>query len=167
MCPGDQVDLIVLKPSTFPLQPVMRFQVPQFIEVEDKIFGPLTGTQFIYVVGGGGFMVAMWILLPAWLAILIGGPVLGLGLALAFVKINDRPFILTLESAFEYLLKTKLYIWEKKKEKQISLEDIALESEKRDDDPSKYVPAATNSKIKDLAWSLDIKESIYSDERQK
>jgi hypothetical protein len=30
---------------------VMEYQVPQFIEVEDKIFGPLTWKQFIYWVG--------------------------------------------------------------------------------------------------------------------
>ena len=32
----------------------MRFQVPQFIEIEDKIFGPLTIKQFIYIAGGAG-----------------------------------------------------------------------------------------------------------------
>lgn len=146
---------------------VMRFQVPQFIEVEDKIVGPLTGIQFIYVVGGGGFFVAMWLILPQWLAVLVGGPVALLGAALAFLKINDRPFILTLQSGFEYLFKTKLYIWEKKKPKTTALEDISIEAEKREEDPLKYVPAATSSKIKDLSWSLDIKESIYSDKKQK
>ena len=30
----------------------MQYQVPQFIEVEDKIFGPLTFKQLVYVVGG-------------------------------------------------------------------------------------------------------------------
>lgn len=144
----------------------MRFQVPQFIEVEDKIVGPLTGVQFIYVVGGGGFFVAMWLILPQWAALLIGGPVALLGAALAFVKINDRPFILALQAGVEYLFKTKLYIWEKKKPKE-TLEEIAIEAEKREEDPLKYVPAATNSKIKDLSWSLDIKESIYSDKDQR
>jgi len=145
----------------------MRFQVPQFIEVEDKIFGPLTGTQFIYVVGGVGFLVAMWLILPKWLAVIVGVPFAALGLALAFLKINDRPFILTLEAGFEYLLKTKLYIWEKKKPKTINFEDISIEAGEREEDPLKYVPSATGSKIKDLAWSLDIKESIYSDKKQQ
>ena len=27
----------------------MQYQVPQFIEVEDKIFGPLTFKQFLYI----------------------------------------------------------------------------------------------------------------------
>jgi len=32
----------------------MRFEVPQFIDVEDKLFGPLTFTQFVYLAGSGG-----------------------------------------------------------------------------------------------------------------
>ena len=32
----------------------MQFQVPQFIEIEDKIIGPFTVKQFIYLVGGAG-----------------------------------------------------------------------------------------------------------------
>ncbi len=144
----------------------MRFQVPQFIEVEDKIFGPLTARQFVYLVGGIGFLVAMWIILPLWLAILIGGPVAGFGIALAFLKINERPFITILESAFMYVIRTKLYIWQKKKVGVPSAGDIILASDTAED-PTKYVPAATGSKIKDLAWSLDIHESIYNNKEQQ
>lgn len=143
----------------------MRFQVPQFIEVEDKIFGPFTVTQFVYLAGGVGFLVAMWIVLPLWLAILIGGPVAILGLALAFYKVNDRPFIEVLQAAVEFNTKDQLYIWDKEratKPKVVRQGDL-----KKEDDPGKYAPAATSNKLKDLAWSLDIKESIYSDESQR
>lgn len=142
----------------------MRFQVPQFIEVEDRIFGPLTITQFIYLAGGFGFLGAMWLMLPLWAAVLAGGPVAGLGAALAFVKINERPLVTTIEHAFEYLLKDKLYIWDKAKRTP----DPAKAKSEGADDPSQYVPNATSNRIKDMAWSLDITESIYSDrERQK
>ena len=47
----------------------MRFQVPQFIEVEDKIFGPLTLKQFIYVFGGGGLCFVFYTFLPLILAV--------------------------------------------------------------------------------------------------
>jgi hypothetical protein len=30
-----------------------------------------------------------------------------------------------------------------------------------------HVPKLSTSKLKDIAWSLDIKESIYSDKEQK
>jgi hypothetical protein len=146
----------------------MQFQVPQFIEVEDKIFGPLTASQFIYTVGGVGFLVGMWLILPKWLAVIVGGPVAGLGLALAFLKINERPFINILQAAFEYATRTRLYLWEKKKSPAVVVpEDVSVDFAARGEDPAKFVPAATGSKIKDLAWSLDIHESIYSDKKQK
>lgn len=143
----------------------MRFQVPQFIEVEDKIFGPLTVAQFIYLAGGVGWLVAMLVVLPTWLAILVGSPFALLGLALAFYKVNERPFIAVMQSAFEYWGKHKLYVWNKKQAHTPEVASVAETLEK--DDPAKYVPAATASKIKDLAWSLDIKESVYSDRKQK
>lgn len=143
----------------------MRFQVPQFIEVEDKIFGPLTVTQFVYLAGGIGFLVAMWIVLPLWLAILVGGPVALLGLALAFYKVNDRPFINVLQSALEYHLNDRLYIWDKERATEPKV--LQQKITQKEDDPGKYVPAATSNKLKDLAWSLDIKESMYSDKAQR
>jgi len=97
----------------------MRFQVPQFIEVEDKIFGPLTVSQFVYLAGGIGFFIALWILLPLWVAILFGGPVALLGLTLAFYKVNDRPFIDVMQSAIEFQMRDRLYIWDKKRSSKL------------------------------------------------
>ena len=42
----------------------MRFQVPQFIEVEDKIFGPLTLKQFLYTAGGAAVGFIIWSIFP-------------------------------------------------------------------------------------------------------
>lgn len=140
----------------------MEFQVPQFIEVEDKIFGPLTIYQFIYLAGGVGFLVAMWLLLPHWLAVLIGTPVAALGIGLAFWKVNDRPLMNTLEAGFEYLISSKLYIWEKKRSAVPAAEDITLPGEGTGEDPAKYVPAATGNKLKDLSWGLDVHEHAFA-----
>ncbi len=139
----------------------MRFQVPQFIEVEDKIFGPLTFRQFIYLAGAAGIGIGFWLLLPKWLAIILAAPFVSLGLALAFYKVNERPFIDVLESAFNYyILGNKLYIWEKKANTPQKKVDAPA-------DATRYVPTVSANKIKDLAWSLDIKESIYSDKNQQ
>jgi hypothetical protein len=142
----------------------MRFQVPQFIEIEDKIFGPLTITQFVYLAGGFGFLGACALMLPLWAAVILGGPVAVLGLALAFYKVNDRPLITVMEHALNFYVKEKLYIWKKDKAKP---EEVAQRSEDRDEDPAQFAPAATGNKIKDLAWSLDIHESLYTDKNQK
>ena len=138
----------------------MEFQVPQFIEVEDKIFGPLTLVQFIYLAGGLGFAVSMWLLLPLWAAIILGGPVAALGLGLAFFKVNNRPLMATLEAAFDYTFRAKLYIWNKKTKELPTAIDIATLAE-NPEDPAKYVPAATSNRIKDLSWSLDVKEHAF------
>lgn len=142
----------------------MRFQVPQFIEVEDRIFGPLTITQFIYLAGGFGFLGAMWLMLPLWAAILLGGPVAAFGGALAFLKVNERPLVTILEHAVEYYFRDKLYIWDKRQKTDAELQH---EAEIRAEDPAQFVANATSNKIKDLSWSLDIKESVYSRREQK
>ncbi|HEY4502541.1 MAG TPA: PrgI family protein [Candidatus Paceibacterota bacterium] len=143
----------------------MRFQVPQFIEVEDKIFGPLSLRQFIYLAGSAGIIVIMWALLPLpfFFVILLAAPIAGLGAALAFLKINNRPFINILESAFSYALSNRLYIWKKRDKK---VEAKAVQEVVGHISPLS-VPTLSENKLKDLAWNLDIKESIYSNKLQQ
>lgn len=131
----------------------MQFQVPQFIEVEDKIVGPLTFKQFVYLLGGAGASYILWSLFPAIVAIIFIAPIAALALALAFFKVNGRPFIVALEKGFVYLTGGKLYLW-KKQEKAIKRTVEILPSERQ----TISVPKLTEGKLKDIAWSLDIKE---------
>ena len=133
----------------------MNFQVPQFIEVEDTIFGPLTFKQFIYLVGGGSLVFLLWSFLPLYIA---GVPIIliaGLSIALAFYKINNRPFIKILEAGFWYLLGKKLYIWKKGPAKIIPQIDKKTKTE-----GSIEIPKLSKSKLRDLSWSLDIKDKL-------
>ena len=57
----------------------MRFQVPQFIDIEDKIFGPLTFKQFVYLAGGGGLAFLIYKSVPFMLALPLMLAVIGLG----------------------------------------------------------------------------------------
>lgn len=132
----------------------MNFQVPQFIEVEDKIFGPLTFKQFVYLAGGGGAVFMAYTFLPIYLSVWIMIPLAVLVLALAFYKVNNRPFVNVLESAFRYILAGKLYLW-KKQPKGVEPASIALGREKPIE-----IPKLSRSKLRDLAWSLDVKENV-------
>lgn len=133
----------------------MRYQVPQFIEIESKIFGPLTLKQFIYLVGGAGILFLLYIVLPIWLVFLLGLPFAGFSLALAFYKVNNQPFIKVVENALKYLSSARLYLWKKTQPKPAPKKK--LEKEKIS---QIYIPKITKSKLKDLAWSLDIQERI-------
>src|SRR3989344_9020104 len=132
----------------------MQFQVPQFIEVEDKIFGPLTFKQFIYIAGGAGAAYLLWRVLPIYLA----GPLIlgtgGLAAALAFMQWNGRPFILGLENGFYYLIHSKLYLWNN--EQKTKKQEARHKQEATQTHAEVYIPKLSDSKLHELAWSLDI-----------
>ena len=134
----------------------MQFQVPQFIEIEDKIVGPLTFKQFVYIAGGAGLAYIVSRVLPIYIAAPLIAGALGLSAALAFAHYNGRPFILALEHGFFYFLRSKLYLWnnerrERKKSGEGKQETSAQEI---------YIPKLSESRLSELAWSLDIKERI-------
>lgn len=91
----------------------MQFQVPQFIDIEDKIIGPLTLKQFLYMAGGLMILAFLWLYLKLGLFIIVAIPIVLLSLALAFYKINGRPFIYFLGAFITYLTKPRLYLWKK------------------------------------------------------
>jgi len=135
----------------------MRFHVPQFIGVEDKIFGPLSFKQFIYLAGGGGIVVVIWYFVESlFLTALLGLPIAAFAVALAFYELNGKPFIHTVEAFFKYIGKKRMYIW-KKQPKDIT-----------DTPPPKQgawifhgnaqlaAPRMKNSKLKDLEWEVDV-----------
>ena len=93
---------------------VMRFEVPQFIEIEDKIFGPFTFKQFIYLGGGVGIATVLFLTTNFIIFLIFGLPVGALGILFAFYKVNNRPFSHFLESMLQYFSKNRLYIWTKK-----------------------------------------------------
>ncbi|MDP2705180.1 MAG: PrgI family protein [Patescibacteria group bacterium] len=138
----------------------MQFQTPQFIDVEDKIFGPLTFKQFVYLAGGAGLVVVLWTLLPPFFAVLLGLPVIALSLALAFYTVNNKPFVNIMESFFSYVSGSKLYVWKKEAKK-------AMPSEPKEGgtDLGLYVPRLSDSKLKDLTWSLGVKDQTQPKEK--
>jgi len=138
----------------------MQYQVPQFIEIEDKIFGPLTLKQFLYLAGGGGLCLLFFTLLPLFIAISCMVPVIALSLALAFYKVNDRPFIVVVEHAFGYFFGNKLYLWKQReaKSQQVTPAQIASQASLT----TLGVPKLSSSRLKDLSWSLNIKDRAAS-----
>ena len=92
----------------------MRFEVPQFIEIEDKIIGPFTWKQFVYLAGGVGILLILYFLIPSFIIfVIVGLPFGALSASLAFQTVNNRPFSFFLESFVNYLTKKKLYLWRK------------------------------------------------------
>lgn len=134
----------------------MRFEVPQFIDVEDKIFGPLTFKQFVYLAGGAGLGYVAFRLLPLPLNYVGGLLFIGLGLLLAFYKINNQNFIEIAQAYITYQIKGKLYIWKRAPKTATPTPQTPAPTIPKP--PQKIV---TDKTITDLAQNLDILDSDH------
>ena len=136
----------------------MEYQVPQFIEVEDKIFGPFTLKQFIYLAGGAGLCAILIVYLHI-IGFILSIPVVIFVLALSFYKVNSKTFIEILEAGFNYYIGGRLYLWRK-------------DAPPKTQAPVKPVTAPVTreklglsaGKLRELAWSLDIKDVTAAQE---
>jgi hypothetical protein len=127
----------------------MQFKVPQFIDIEDKVFGPLTFRQFGYLAGGAGFAYLAFKFLPIYISIFLAFGFAALALALAFFKYNDKPFIHVLESFIKFYARSRLYLWHK----QVPAKPAHTMPE---GNVSGTRATLTESKLKTLSWSLDV-----------
>ncbi|MBI4134637.1 MAG: PrgI family protein [Candidatus Sungbacteria bacterium] len=131
-----------------------QYQVPQFITIEDKIVGPLTIRQFIYLSVAAGLVVIFYYVFTFTFFVIVAAPIGLLALALAFVKVNGIPFVTMLTNMANYFFKPNLYVWKQLPPKKKSMEPDATK-------PAATVakiPKLSESKLQDLAWSLDIKK---------
>lgn len=93
----------------------MQFKVPQNVQREDTIIGPLTLKQMIILGVGGGIAYAIYVSLAKTYFMEIWLPpvaiVGGLTLAFTFLKIHSLDFHLFLMYLIEYTLLPKKRIW--------------------------------------------------------
>jgi len=89
----------------------MQFQVPQFIETEDKIVGPFTLRQFMYVAGAGLLSAILYFTIATWLWLLLTLALIGGAIGAAFVKVEGRPLSNVILSALGFYWKPQTYIW--------------------------------------------------------
>lgn len=130
----------------------MQFKVPQFLDIEDKIFGPFTFSQFVYLAGGAGLCFILYKLLGFLLGAIPILAVAGFALALTFYRPNNKPLVNMIESAMKYAMQDKLYIWKRRKFKKNA--DNA--NKEKTETLSQNNVKLTGSKLQDLAWSLDV-----------
>lgn len=106
----------------------MQFQVPQFIDTEAKIVGPLTLKQFLVVAGAAGVSILCFYILQTWLWVIITLLVGGIAVGIAFVKVNGRPLLTLIRSMFRYAWEPKFYLWAREAQKQSPAGSVALSS---------------------------------------
>jgi hypothetical protein len=88
-----------------------QFSVPQFIDIESKIVGPLTIKQFAFIAAAflSTFALYFVLTLGAWIicAIVIGS----MGISFALVKVGGRPMYVVIMHAARFFWQPKVYMW--------------------------------------------------------
>jgi len=135
----------------------MQYQVPQFIELEDRIIGPLTLKQFLYLAFAGALLFVFWFLFAFYIWIIVALPITALAAAFAFLKINDRPFVYFFLAFTKYFTEPKLYIFSgtagKETPKKPAPEPSSAPQSGAPEGEEKKI---TLSKLKELALNLDV-----------
>ncbi|MCL5004567.1 MAG: PrgI family protein [Patescibacteria group bacterium] len=94
----------------------MQFQVPQFIEVEDKIAGPLTLKQVLYLVFAGGVSLLSYFVFNFFFWILITALLVAIALVFGFAKYNGQPISKIFLASVGFLWKPRFYLWKRESE---------------------------------------------------
>jgi len=95
----------------------MQYRVPQFIEEESKIAGPLTLKQAIIIGLSGGVIFIMYFSFGEtnmFLFLVLSGIIAGAAVAMAFLKIDGRPFTKMMTYFMNFTIMPKLYLWKRK-----------------------------------------------------
>ncbi len=147
----------------------MQFQVPQFIETEDKVIGPLTIKQFGYIAAAGALSVLFFLILNLWLWFLLTLAFGGIGLALAFLPVNGRPLIVFLRSLLDNIWKPKIYVFKPGlpgEEASPEIASLGKISKRSRTPPSSLGPAPSLHGLKGLwQWLATSKTALPKRER--
>lgn len=134
----------------------MEFSIPQFIEKEAKIVGPLTFKQFVFIGTAAGVCILLFFLLPFYLFIIATIILVGGALALAFVKIQGISLPVVIKNFFFFLFKPKVYLWKKKPTPPILVKMPETKKEEKVEE-APTLKTVKGSRLKELFTKLETK----------
>ena len=92
----------------------MHYNVPQFIDIEDRLVGPLTAKQLLWLFGLGAALFVLWALIENKTVFFICAVPVGLiFLAMAFYRPYGQPLSKFISSMFMFFVRPKVYLWKR------------------------------------------------------
>ncbi len=132
---------------------MQQFTVPQFIDVEPKIIGPITARQFLIFLATSLVIFIFYKVFDFSTFVILSILVFAFAGIFAFLKINGRPFHYFVLNLIQSLKKPGLRIWnhkitsfENKEDKQVEYEKVIT--------PDKYF---SKEKLTKLSLIIDTK----------
>ncbi len=105
---------------------MQQFTVPQFLDVEDKIIGPITTRQFLIMLVGTIAVAAFWNLFDFSLFVTLTIIDALICFILGFIKINGRPFHFFILNFIQTIKKHRLRVWQQGTTQYIGDEEVEI-----------------------------------------
>jgi hypothetical protein len=138
-----------------------RFIVPQFIDTEDKILGPITVRQFIIMIVGGLLIFGAYKLADFALFAFETFFIAVFTFGFAFVKVNGAPFHLFFINFISTFKKPKIRVWKKE---YVKVEEFKAKDEGKASTYVKRKRILPTSKLSELSLIIDT-GGVYKGER--
>ncbi len=135
------------------------FSVPQFIDVEDKIVGPLTWKQLGWMIGMGVVIMLFFKLFDTALFVIATIPVVLLFVAFAFYKPNGFPMTTFVFYAILFLFRPKVAVWRKSADKSPETKPVDTPPPVQ----TKPIKEINNEKLQAFAKILDDPRHSFRD----
>ena len=135
----------------------MRFTVPQFIEYEAKILGPLTFRQFTFVGLAGAICFVLYYSIgktDPFIFFTLSFCLIGGALGLGFVKIGGRELPVILTNLFIFNLSPKIYLWKKSTKAEVVYQrEVSVQ--KKENIEETPLKIAGNSQLKKIQTRIE------------
>ncbi len=137
---------------------MQQFTVPQFIDVEDKIIGPITARQFVIMLSGFMLMALCYRLFKFTFFLVACVLIFGVSGVFAFLKINGMPFHFFILNFVQTSKRPFLRVWNSRLQKELPVQD---EKEQVPEEIPYFKPKPlTISHLAELALIVDTQGSF-------
>lgn len=89
----------------------MLFNIPQFIDTEDKVVGPFTAKQIGWMIAASATLFMIYLFFGKTTTVIIALPILGIFGALGFYRPYGQPLTYAISSIFRFIVSPKMYVW--------------------------------------------------------
>jgi len=140
----------------------MQYNIPQFVDVEDKIIGPLTLKQFLTLLGGGLLVFLFWSMFKVSLYFFAATlPTAFVFMMLAFGKFNGRPVLGSVAGLVKFFFTPRYRVFMRGADSFEVKKKVIERDQPADQQPKEQTNRM--SRLRSLAYLLD--QKVAEEER--
>lgn len=139
----------------------MQFLVPQFIDVESKIIGPISVRQFIILVVTAGLDFLAFKILPLIAGFVVMFFLTAIACAFAFGKVNTQPMHYFVLNLIQTLRRPRQRLWHRAQYTEHKIEEVT------EDRSYTAKPMVSQSRLAEMSLLVDTGGSYGIDSQQR